>query len=253
MEIKLDKIDNYEFSSFIKKLLPIDKFIFMKVGEENTLSSVYLPERDAVKLVTVKTSDLFGDSIGSLPAPLKVSFYNGSKVNDALDHFKDGATGSIRYQKLDDQLMASDFIINGSGPHSLTVNLPCADPSLSFMEMSKDEMSRAFDTSDKLFEFDLLLGHIDRMKSLFNLEKDEDVFELYLCKDGVGVRGNTFDGIISHSFEGDAIGKKVTVYKKYLNLLDKENYKLIVCDNKLVFQSLDTDTRLTVAVAITDD
>jgi len=58
MKIDLAEINGHEFSSFIKKLLPIDKFIFMKVGKTNTLSSVYLPERDAVKLVTVKTEDL---------------------------------------------------------------------------------------------------------------------------------------------------------------------------------------------------
>ena len=42
-------------------------------------------------------------------------------------------------------------------------------------------------------------------------------------------------------------------YKKYINLLDKENYKVIVCGNKVVFRSLDTNTHLTVAVAITDE
>ena len=38
-----------------------------------------------------------------------------------------------------------------------------------------------------------------------------------------------------------------------LNLLDGENYKVMVCDNKVVFRSLDTNTLLTVAVAITDE
>jgi len=35
--------------------------------------------------------------------------------------------------------------------------------------------------------------------------------------------------------------------------LDKENYRVVVCDNKVVFRSLDTNTHLTVAVAITDE
>lgn len=248
MEIKLEKIDSYEFSSFIKKLLPIDKFIFMKIGLTNTMSSVYLPERDAVKLVNVPTKELFGQD---LKTPVKVSFYNGTKVNDAISHFSGDMTGTIKYSEIDGEMMASDFTINGT---DLKINLACADPSLSFMEMSKEEMERAFSTNTKLFEFDLLTTHVDRMKSLFNLEKEEEVFEIYLSDKGVSVRGNSFDATLSHSFDGDSqIGTKVTVYKKYLNLLDKENYRLVVCSNKLVFKSLDTNTLLTVAVAITDE
>jgi hypothetical protein len=45
----------------------------------------------------------------------------------------------------------------------------------------------------------------------------------------------------------------VVIYKKYLNLLDKENYKAIICENKVVFKSLDTNTHLTVAVAMIDE
>jgi len=56
-EIKFNKIDGQELSTFVKKLLPIDKFIFMKIAPESTMSSVYLPERDAVKLVKQSTSE----------------------------------------------------------------------------------------------------------------------------------------------------------------------------------------------------
>ena len=43
METKINKIDGYELSSFVRKLLPIDKFIFMKIAKEGTVSSVYFP------------------------------------------------------------------------------------------------------------------------------------------------------------------------------------------------------------------
>jgi hypothetical protein len=92
------------------------------------------------------------------------------------------------------------------------------------------------------------------MKSLFNLEKEEDTFTLKLSEKGVSVKGNTYDAVLSHSYEGDAVdGTNVIIYKKYINLLDKENYRVIVCSNKVVFKSLDTNTHLTVAVAISDE
>jgi hypothetical protein len=248
MEATLTKIDSRELSSFVKKLLPIDKFIFLKIGKEGTVSSVYFPERDAVKLANTPTKDLFE---GDIDNTIKVSFYNGTKVIDALAHFNGDLRGRIKFNEIDNESMASDFILEND---DLQINLACADPSLSFMEMSKEEITRAFDTEAKLFEFDLLTTHVDRMKSLFNLEKEEDTFTLYVNEKGIAVKGTSFDATLCHSYEGDSpVGTKVVIYKKYINLLDKENYKVKVCDNKVVFRSLDTNTLLTVAVAITDE
>lgn len=248
METTIKKINGYELSSFVKKLLPIDKFIFMKIGKEGTVSSVYFPERDAVKLVTTPTKDIFDAEINS---PLKVSFYNGSKVIDALSHFNGDVSGRIRYTEYDGELMASDFILENE---DLQINLACTDPSLSFMEMSKEETDRAFGTDENLFQFDLLTTHVDKMKSLFNLDKDEDIFTLYINEKGIGIKGTSYDATLCHTYDSNSeVGTKVVIYKKYVNLLDKENYRVIVCDNKVVFRSLDTNTHLTVAVAITDE
>jgi hypothetical protein len=248
METTIKQINGYELSSFVKKLLPIDKFIFMKVGTDNTVSSVYFPERDAVKLVSTPTKDIFDTEINQ---SLKVSFYNGNKVIDALSHFSGEINGRILYNEYDGELMATDFILENE---DLQISLACTDPSLSFMEMSKDETDRAFGTDSSLFQFDLLTTHVDKMKSLFNLDKDEDVFTLYVSEKGIAIKGTSYDATLSHSYEAEPIiGSKVVIYKKYINLLDKENYKVIVCDNKVVFKSLDTNTLLTVAVAITDE
>jgi hypothetical protein len=248
METTINKIDGHELSAFIKKLLPIDKFIFMKISKEGTTSSVYFPERDAVKLVNMPTKDIFDTEITQ---PLKVSFYNGSKVVDALSHFNGDVKGRIKYTELDGELMASDFILENS---ELKITVACADPSLSFMELSKEEMTRAFGTDNSMFEFDLLTTHVERIKSLFNLDKEDETFTLYLGDKGIAVKGTSYDSIVTGSYTGDApVGSKVVIYKKYLSLLDKENYKAIICENKVVFKSLDTNTLLTVAVAMIDE
>lgn len=248
METTLTKIDSHGLTGFVKKLLPIDKFIFLKISKEGTVSSVYFPERDAVKLANTPTEDLFE---GEIDNPIKVSFYNGSKVIDALSHFNGDLRGRIKFNEIDNECMASDFILEND---NLQINLACADPSLSFMEMSKEEIQRAFDTDAKLFEFDLLTTHVAKMKSLFSLEKEEDTFTLYVSDKGISVKGSSYDAAICSQYEGDAsLGEQVVIYKKYINLLDGENYKVMVCDNKVVFRSLDTNTLLTVAVAITDE
>ena len=213
METTIKKINGYELSSFVKKLLPIDKFIFMKIGKEGTVSSVYFPERDAVKLVTTPTKDIFDTDINS---PIKVSFYNGTKVIDALSHFNGDIRGRIRYAEYDGELMASYFIMENE---DLQISLACTDPSLSFMEMSKDETDRAFGTDSSLFQFDLLTTHVDKMKSLFNLDKDEDIFTLYINEKGIGIKGTSYDATLCHSYDSDSdVGTKVVIYKKYVRI-----------------------------------
>lgn len=235
------KVNTRALKDFISKLLPIDKFIFMKVGQESVTSSVYLPEKDAVKLVSVPNQLIF-DSL-DVDEGIKIGFFNGTKIIEALNHFGDEVNATIKYEEIDGELMALDFVIFDK---SLKISLACTDPSLSFMEMTKESLSKVFNADTKEFSFEILTEDTDRFKSLFNLEKDEELFEIS-ADEGVHFKGKTFDNTLDCEFEG--LGS-VNLYKKYLNLLDKENYQVLVCSNKVIFKSSDTNTLLSVATAI---
>ena len=177
--------------------------------------------------------------------------YSDFAITNALSHFNGSdITGIIKYEQIDDELMASDFTLRND---DLEINLACADPSLSFMEMSEDETLRAFGTDNNMFSFELLNSHIDKMKSLFNLDKEDETFTLEITEKGVNVKGSSYNANITHTYEGGSGNNTVVIYKKYINLLDKESYKVTVCENKVVFHSLDTETSLTVAVAVVDE
>jgi len=250
MELKIKKINGSEFQTFVKKLLSIDKFIFMKIANDQVISSVYLPQKDAVKLTSLKTSEMF-EIEEPAKTPIKISFFNGNKVIDALSHFGEEVSAKITYQKTGDDLVATDFTVEDE---NLKINLYCADPSLNFMEMTDEEIKRAFSTTGKAFSFELLTVHVDKMKSLFKLEDDKELFKFKVSEKGIHVSGERYDAVLSHQVELHDEGvNEVSIYKKYIPILDKENYKVVVCENKVIFRSLDTNTVLTVAVAITDD
>lgn len=250
MELKIKKINGIEFQAFVKKLLSIDKFIFMKLSPDQVTSSVYLPQKDAVKLTSLKTSEMF-EIEEPAKSPIKISFFNGNKVIDALSHFGEEVSAKISYQKTGDDLVATDFTVEDD---NLKINLYCADPSLNFMEMTDDEIKRAFGATGKVFSFELLTVHVDKMKSLFKLEDDKELFKFKASDKGVHVSGERYDAVLTHQVEiHDESVTEVSIYKKYIPILDKENYKVVICENKVIFRSLDTNTVLTVAVAITDD
>lgn len=253
MQIVLKNVNTGAFQSFIKKLVSIDKFIFLKIAEDKLVSSVFLPQRDAVKLVTVPFSEVFDSTQvkGDLSNPIKVSFFNGSKVIDALSFFKKEVDCKIVYDRIGDDYVASDVVVYND---NLKIKLFCSDPSLSFMEMDTDSIKRAFGTPSPLFDFELLTVHAEQMKQLFSLNKDDEFFRLCATDDGVVLKGNNYDANICKQVnKSSSDDKSVLIRKKYLPLLDKENYKATICDNKVVLQSLDTNTLLTIAVSITAD
>jgi phosphotransferase system IIB component len=88
---------------------------------------------------------------------------------------------------------------------------------------------------------------IGKVKNLFSLDKDE-TFSIKSDVTGVSVSGKSFSVVINPDTSGKG---EVTVYKKYLNLLDKDEQTVHVSGSKVVFNSNDTDTLLTVSTCQT--
>jgi hypothetical protein len=254
MEIKLTRVDVEALSSFISKLTSIDKFVYLKINGESLVSSVYLPERDAVKVQEVPVDEIF--SFEKQPDKnLKISFFNGSKINEALRNFSDTdaseLTGVVECAEMEGELIATKIKISST---DLTLSLACSDPSLGFIDLTSDQVKVIFSKKDLMFDFDLEPFMQTKISSLFNLDKDSDTFKIQYTHDAVRVKGDSFDAKITQTdaTAGDVNGAEVMLYKKYFNLLDKESYVVSVCLNKLIFKSKDSNTLLTVSVCSND-
>jgi hypothetical protein len=249
MEIKLTRVDVEALTSFISKLTSIDKFVYLKIKGESLVSSVYLPERDAVKVQEVPVDEIF--TFEKQPEMnLKISFFNGSKINEALRNFNDTdsneLTGTVECAEMEGELIATRVKI--SSP-SLTLSLACSDPSLGFIDLTADQVKQIFNKKDLMFDFDLEPFMQSKLSSLFNLDKDSDTFKIQYIEDAVRVKGDSYDAKITETDRSSVeSGSEVMLYKKYFNLLDKESYTVSVCPNKLIFKSKDSNTLLTVSV-----
>lgn len=245
MDVKINSINKENLNVFIKKLLSIDNFIFMTANNETLTSSVYFPERDAVKVVSCPVKDIFD---GKFTEDVKISFFDGKKVINALSHFNGEVEGKISCDKYEDNMRATNFLVKDK---RLKIDIPCTDFSLSFMEMSEDEIGRAFSTDDTLFSFEMTADTIAQIKSLFSLDSDVDTVSIYKNKKGIGIKGKNYENLLIEDDSDDE--GTVKIYKKYLDILDKEDYNVYVCDNKIVFSSMTTDTRLCIATVEDDE
>jgi hypothetical protein len=251
----IDKLNSGPISSFIKKLISIDKFIYLKLEDNNIISNVYFPGHDAIKQQIIPISTLFEMDTKQIDNDIyKISFYNGNRIIEALKTFGlETMKAEVTFSETDAGWIATKFIISNTNETD-KIKLPCADPAINFMDLTIAQLAVIFDDSENLFKFTLDNDDINKLESRLNLEKDVDTFNIELKDNKVWFKGlnDTFNTLIATSLESNSEGDSVLFYKKYLNLFDGEVYICSVCHNKLIFKSNESKTLLSIATCQTD-
>lgn len=246
MKLVIDRVDQNSLTDFINRVKLIDSFIYMKMDENRITSAVYLPQRDAVKYHAVNTDTIF--KLAESPSTkkeMKIAFFDGAKVIDAIKHFDhDAIKGEIEFIENDEDLVASTLRLFND---ELEITLSCSEPSLGFKDLTQEQINVIFSKDDTSFNFELDTYSIGKVKNLFSLDKDE-TFAIKSGSKGVNVKGKSFNVVINPESNGNG---SVTVYKKYLNLLDKEEQNVYISASKVVFASKDSETLLTVSTCQT--
>ena len=246
MKLQIDRIDQHALTGFINRVKLIDSFVYMKIQNGQIHSAVYLPQRDAVKSHSIACKEIF--QISEWPdtdLEMKVAFFEGAKVIDAIKHFEaDAIKGEIEFIEQEGELIASSLRMFND---ELEITLSCSEPSLGFKDLTEDQQAAIFATDNTQFSFNIDTHTINKVKNLFGLDKDE-TFSVQANGKGVSVNGKSFNAVINPESNGQG---EVTVYKKYLNLLDKEEQTVHVADSKIVFQSTESNTLLTVSTCQT--
>lgn len=246
MKLKIDRIDQHALTDFISRVKLIDSFIYMKVSNGRIQSTVYLPQRDAVKSHSVSADTIL--QVSEWPdtdKEMKIAFFEGNKVIEAIKHFDhDAIKGEIEFIENEEDLVASTFRIYND---ELEITLSCSEPSLGFKDLTEDQVNAIFARDNSTFSFGIDNHMLTKVKNLFSLDKDE-TFSINSSTSGVNVKGKTFNVVVNPDSKGNG---DVTVYKKYLNLLDREEQTVYVSGSKVVFQSNDSETLLTISTCQT--
>jgi len=194
MKLEIAKIDQHAFINFINRLKLIDSFIYFKIKDNQVISTVYLPQRDAVKHHSVPFESIFQtNEVPNLDKELKVAFFDANRIIDAFKQFEhDSIRCEIEFIENDQDLVASTFRIYND---ELEITLACSEPSLGFKDLTSDQVDAIFTKGNDAFEFAIDNHAINRLKSLFNLEKDE-TFDIKSNGNGVSVKGKTLSSFL---------------------------------------------------------
>jgi hypothetical protein len=243
MKVVINKVDQNNFVAFVNRLKVIDSFVYFKLKGDQIISSAYLPQRDAVKHHTIPVSELFQIDASQLltEKDLKIAFFDANKLIEAFKQFEyDSIQAEIEFVENEEDCVASTFKIFND---ELEITLACSEPSLGYKDLTESQLQNIFNTEGSEVTFDLSYTDVSKIKALFNLDKDE-TFSISTSKEGVRIKGKSYNKIVNPTSVAKA---NVLVYKKYLNLFDKEDYSTYLFNNRVVLRSKDSNTLLTIA------
>ena len=249
MKISIDKVDQNNFIGFVNRLKVIDTFIYFKIKDGVIQASAYLPQRDAVKHHRIPVSQVFQLEDGAINTSkeLKIAFFDAGRLTDAFKQFEFGnIQAEIEFVENDEDFVATEFRIFNN---ELEIKLACSEPSLGYKDLTDTQIAGIFNIDAANYVFDMDYTATSKVRSLFGLDKEE-TFTISTNKEGVRMKGKTYNYLVTDSFQGTNPGN-VTLFKKYLNLLDKEDYSANVMDNRVVLRSKDSETLLTIATCQT--
>lgn len=249
MKIKIDKVDQNNFIGFVNRLKVIDTFIYFKIKDGVVQASAYLPQRDAVKHHRIPVGQVFQleeDAINTTKE-LKIAFFDAGRLTDAFKQFEFGnIQAEIEFVENEEDFVATEFRIFNN---ELEIKLACSEPSLGYKDLTDAQIAGIFNIDAANYVFDMDYTATSKVRSLFGLDKEE-TFTIATNAEGVRMKGKTYNYLVTDSYQGSNPGN-VTLFKKYLNLLDKEDYSANVMDNRVVLRSKDSETLLTIATCQT--
>jgi len=180
---------------------------------------------------------------------LKVAFFDAQKLTDAFKQFEyDSIQGEIEFVENEEDFVATSFRVFND---ELEITLACSEPSLGYKDLTDSQIQSIFNVDEATYKFDIDFSTLNKVRSLFGLDKEE-TFSIEANGKGVKLTGNTYNMLVTPDYDGTS-GSKVTLFKKYLNLLDKEDYTANVLSNRVVLRSNDSETLLTIATCSTTD
>ena len=237
-KVKIEQLNLGSFIELIESISKVDKFISLKIEPESIKSTVYFPEKDAVKVLSIPTEQMFAEVKG-LDESFKMCFFNGEVINSILKRFVGPGKVSAEIAVEGDDLAAKSLLVYNS---DLRIKITCSDPASGFTELKDDIIERVFDTSAASFEFDLESSQKSKFEDLTKIDPDRLTFSVSTNDEGVYLSGTSYQYQVSE--RGGDNENEVHLFKKFLNVLDKDDYTVKVSDERTFFESQQRDVRI---------
>jgi len=244
MHLTITEIHVGPLTNMVKKLLLMDSSVYLNVSEDRLYSHTFIPSKDVAKTSYVDLTEVMEFESNEIPL-VKVSLFSGQKLIECLKYFDPhNLRGELHYYEEGDEYYAEKIVLQDP---TTEITIHCADVTLGFTTMSDTQINAAFGNDSELYHFQLSQEMLTKVNNLITLDKNE-LFSIYSNSKGVHIKGDTYDVVVDDDITTE--NQEVHLFKSFLNRIDRENYAVSVCPNKLVLDSQDSNTRIALNLAI---
>lgn len=242
-QLQLQLSSATEFTNFLKRFSPISGSLLIEISDGQIKAKTHTPERSVVKSSKIDVSRVFEGEVTT--DPIIFGVYSVEKLIKSFSHFEGGPLNfTITLEKTAEGTVGTDIVLHND---SLTINFQCATLRL-FTHITDEMMDRIADTASSEVNFVLTKELQSRINSLTGIDSDQKLLVLSI-KDGfVKASGKSFD-LNLLSIENKSANLTVSVYKSQFAFLDKEDTMVYMNEDRLIFHSIETETKMIIGKA----
>jgi hypothetical protein len=209
-------------------------------------AKTHTPERSVVKSSKMELNRIFnlsGDTIEIETSMFGV--YSLDRLMKSFSHFGDSKIEfNLTTEKTPEGTVGTDLTLKND---SLDINYQCASLRL-FTHITDEMMDRIADNASSQTSFVLTKELQARINSLTSLDPDQKLLTINVKNGVVKASGKSFN-LNLLNIDDTSANLSISVYKSQFAYLDKEDTMVYMNEDRLIFHSIETDTKMIIGKA----
>lgn len=241
------------FIGWIKRFSSIDKSLLLEIDQssQSFIAKTYNDIRSVVKMSTIKFDEaglIFNSSTNK--KRIKMGIFNISHLTKIMEQFNDTEFDIvISFQEIlgdnNDQFAGEKIVFKNK---SLKMSVDCSSLNI-FKYISDDLFKNQISFTDSVGMFNLLKSNIEKLHTLNTLDdSDENCMVFKIIDKKVFVSGKTYELLVC---DNDSQNLSLPIFKEQFTNIDIENYTVNIGEDRIVFNSNDSNT--TMVISKTED
>jgi len=243
-QIQLQLQSSEELTNFLKRFSSIAGTLLVEMEDGFLKAKTHTPERSVVKSSKIDMNRIFNNEDASNESVL-IGIYSLDRLMKSFSHFGESAVNFIlEKEKTSDGVVGTGITLKND---SLDINYQCASLRL-FTHITDEMMDRIADHATAQTSFVLTKELQARINSLTTIDSDQKLLTLSVKNGVVKASGKSFN-LNLLNIDDTAADLTISVYKSQFAYLDKEDTMVYMNEDRLIFHSIETDTKMIIGKA----
>ncbi|MCK9576017.1 MAG: hypothetical protein WC979_01250 [Candidatus Pacearchaeota archaeon] len=243
LNLKVEKFQ--KFINFLKRFQGIDNSLLLEIDNGFVKAKSYTPEKSVVKYSAIPLDEVFSE-YSDISAPVKVGILNIDKLSSSFKFFGESEFEFILdYENVNGDNTGTGIVLKNS---SLAIEFQCASLKL-FTYITDDVLNKITDTSSSKVDFLLPKEQQAKISSLFGIDSDHSKITFNKKGDEVLAEGKNFKLQVVDTDVANKPNANLSVFKHHYAFLDREDAIVHIADEKLIFVSNESDTKMIIGEA----